>query len=192
MTCNDEADLLKLGKRLPPNTQMPMSNNYRPKLAVSPELSSPQFYTYQQLIVILSWMVELSRIDIHLLVSLLAQHLALSRMGHLDQVYHMFAFLKAHHCSCIILDDTVPHIDEAHFPKVDWKEFYPDAVEAIPSSAPEPLDNPVTLSCFVDADHAWNQVTRCSHTGIIIFYNRAPIIWFSKQQNTVETSTFGS
>jgi hypothetical protein len=35
-------------------------------------------------------------------------------------------------------------------------------------------------------------VTRRSHTAIIIFVNRAPIIWFSKCQNTVETSTFGS
>ena len=28
--------------------------------------------------------------------------------------------------------------------------------------------------------------------GILIFCNRAPIIWFSKRQNKVETSTFGS
>ncbi len=48
------------------------------------------------------------------------------------------------------------------------------------------------MSCFIDADHAGNKVTRCSHTGVIIFCNKAPIIWFSKHQNTVETSTFGS
>ena len=27
---------------------------------------------------------------------------------------------------------------------------------------------------------------------MIIFVNRAPIMWFSKRQNTVESSTFGS
>jgi hypothetical protein len=48
------------------------------------------------------------------------------------------------------------------------------------------------VSCFVDANHAGDRVTRRSHIGIIIFVNRAPIIWYSKQQNTVETSTFGS
>jgi hypothetical protein len=48
------------------------------------------------------------------------------------------------------------------------------------------------MTCFVDSDHAGNRVTRRSHTGILIFLNRAPIIWFSKAQNTVETSTFGS
>ena len=31
-----------------------------------------------------------------------------------------------------------------------------------------------------------------SHTGIIIFFQNAPIIWFSKRQNTVEAETFGS
>jgi hypothetical protein len=184
--------LAKVGKRLPPNVPTPLSSNYRPELDVSPELSTSKYHTYQQLIGILWWMVELGRIDIHLPVSLLAQRLALPREGHLDLAYHIFAFLKAHHCSRILLDDTVPSIDHKRFPIVDWKEFYPDAVEAIPPNAPEPLGNPVTLSCFIDADHAGNQVTRRSHTGVIIFCNRAPIIWFSKHQNTVETSTFGS
>jgi len=100
--------------------------------------------------------------------------------------------LKAHLRSRIILDDTTPRVDESRFPKVDWKAFYPDAQEAIPSNAPEPLGNPVVLSCFVVADHAGNKVTRSSHTGIILFCNRAPIVWFSKRQNTVETSSFGS
>ncbi len=48
------------------------------------------------------------------------------------------------------------------------------------------------ISCFVDADHAGNLVMRRSHSGIIIFCNKAPIMWYSKRQNTVETSTFGS
>jgi hypothetical protein len=48
------------------------------------------------------------------------------------------------------------------------------------------------MNCFVDADHAGNRVTRRSQTGILIFLNRSPIIWYSKAQNTVETSTFGS
>ena len=53
-------------------------------------------------------------------------------------------------------------------------------------------DNVVSTHCFVDADHAGNRVTRRSQTGILLFVNRAPIVWFSKRQNTVDTSTFGS
>ena len=50
----------------------------------------------------------------------------------------------------------------------------------------------VVILCFVDSDHAGCRVTRRSHTGVIIFVNRSPILWFSKRQNTVESSTFGS
>jgi hypothetical protein len=57
---------------------------------------------------------------------------------------------------------------------------------------PEPRGHPVIISAFVDANHAGNVVTRRSHTGILIFVQNAPIIWFSKKQNTVEAATFGS
>ena len=41
-------------------------------------------------------------------------------------------------------------------------------------------------------DLARNTVTRRSQRGILIFVNRAPIIWHSKRQNTVKASTFSS
>jgi hypothetical protein len=147
---------------------------------------------YQQLIGILCWAVELGRIDIHLSVALLAQYLAQSRRGHLHQVFHVFAYLKAHARSRIVLDPTLPFVDEQSFIEGDWTEFYVRAKEAIPPNAPEPRGKAITISCFVDADHSGNLVTRRSHTGILIFCNRAPILWFSKRQNTAETSTFGS
>jgi hypothetical protein len=46
--------------------------------------------------------------------------------------------------------------------------------------------------CFDNADHAGNCITRRSQTGILIFLNRAPIIRYSKAQNTIESSTFGA
>ena len=57
---------------------------------------------------------------------------------------------------------------------------------------PEPLGPALQTTSFVDANHAGNVVTRQSHTGIQIFINRAPVIAFSKRQNTCETSTFGA
>ena len=50
----------------------------------------------------------------------------------------------------------------------------------------------IALHCFVDADHASNKISRRSQTGIIIFGNKAPLIMYSKRQNSVQTSTFGS
>ncbi len=47
------------------------------------------------------------------------------------------------------------------------------------------------MACFVDSDHAGNCLTRRSHTGIILFLQNAPILTFSKKQNTCESSTYG-
>ena len=50
----------------------------------------------------------------------------------------------------------------------------------------------MSTHCFVDASHGSDRSTRRSQTGILVFCNRAPILWHSKKQTTVETSTFGS
>jgi hypothetical protein len=57
---------------------------------------------------------------------------------------------------------------------------------------PPPRGNAATTHCSVDADLAGNTVTRRSQTIILIFVNRVPVIWYSKRQNTVEVSKFGS
>ena len=72
------------------------------------------------------------------------------------------------------------------------KDMYPDAVEDFPPNAPPPRGNPVEINCFVDSDHAGDKITRRSQTGILLYLNSAPIIWYSKRQATVESSTFGS
>ena len=74
----------------------------------------------------------------------------------------------------------------------DWTEFYGDIKEEVPPDAPEPLGKFVKISGYVDSNHAGNVVTRRSHTGIFIFLNNALITAFSKRQNTVKGSTFGS
>jgi hypothetical protein len=64
--------------------------------------------------------------------------------------------------------------------------------EELPPKMPEPLGQSMNITAFVDANHAGNVVTRRSHTGAIIYLQNTPIIWHSRQQNTVETSMFGS
>ena len=125
--------------------------------------------------------------------TLMASHMMCPRAGHLEQTLHMFAYLKQFNRSRLVFDETEPDFaDTSTFVTADWAEFYPDAEEAIPLNVPEARGNSVMTSAFVDADHAGCKVTRRSHTGILIFVNRAPIFWFSKRQNTVESSTFGS
>ena len=57
---------------------------------------------------------------------------------------------------------------------------------------PEPRGKAVETHCFVDASRASEELQRRSQTGILIFINKAPIIFYSKRQNSVETSTFGA
>ena len=105
----------------------------------------------------------------------------------------MFAYLKHHKRSKMVFDDTIPVFDENTFRVCDWSKYYPDAEEAISHNAPEPRGNGVVTSTFVDADHAGCKAMWRSHTGVLCYMNnKAPILWYSKCQNTVETSTFGS
>jgi hypothetical protein len=169
-----------------------MTSNYRPETDVSGELKLTGIRYFQELIGILRWAVELGRIDIATEVSLLSSHLALPREGHLQQVYHIFGYLKARPKRTLAFDPFPPNIDESQFVKCDWHDFYRGATEPIPGDAPEPRGNLVSTHCFVDADHAGNLITRRSQSGILLFVNRAPILWYSKKQNTVKTSTFCS
>jgi len=73
-----------------------------------------------------------------------------------------------------------------------WEEAYPNAEEEVPKDMPEPKGMKACITCFMDAYHAHDKVTHHLVTGIIMFINNTPIKWISKQQRTVETSTYGS
>ena len=184
--------LERKGNSLPNKCVTPFSSGYRPELNVSPELKVDGMQYFQELIGMLRWACELGRLDILLEVSLLSAHLALPREGHLQQALHIFGYLKCRPKRKLAFDPDHPQVDERRFKRYDWFDFYRDAKEAIPDNMPEPRGNVVTTHCFVDADLAGNVKTRRSQTGILIFVNRAPILWHSKKQNTVESSTFGA
>lgn len=187
-----ELELQQVNKRLSPKAKTPYVTGYRPEMDTSPLLGDVQANYYQNLIGILRWSVELGRIDIYYEVATLSSFLVQPRHGHLEQVFHIFAYLKSHDRSKMVFDDSTILLDESRFVKQDWTTFYRDAAEKIPPNAPTPRGRGVDMHAFVDADHAGNRVTRRSHTGILVFLNNAPILWFSKKQNTVETSSFGS
>jgi hypothetical protein len=85
------------------------------------------------------------------------------------------------------------NFDHFEWTSKDWKCFYPDIDgETLPPKMPEPRGRSVTITMFCDASHATDLVTRHSTTGIVFFLNSTPIHWYSKRQNTIESSTFGS
>jgi hypothetical protein len=161
----------KLLKRPP----APFAGGVKPELDESPELDPGKANFYQSQIGILRWCVELGRIDIITEVSMLSTYLCLPREGHLDAVFHVFAYLVLHQNSRVVFDPTYPSIDMGDFIKTDWKFMYGDVKEMIPPDAPAPHGKEVDLRLFVDSDHAGEQFTRRSRTGYMIYLNMAPI-----------------
>ena len=110
----------KQGLGMLPKVKSPWPWNYRPKVDVSTELYSIQASYYQSLIGILCWILELGRSDIVMETSAIASMMVLPREGHLDAVFHMFAFLKRKHNGVMVFDQTEPEIDINKFPHEDW------------------------------------------------------------------------
>ena len=180
--------------KLPGRAKSPLGSNYRPEIDLSDELDPVMAAYYQSLIGILRWAVELGRVDITCEVSMMASHLALPREGHLQQLFHIFGYLKRNHNSEMVFDPSDPQVDMNQFPRQDWEstEFGNDLSEDLPRNAPEPRGIGFVMRAFVDADHAGDSITRKSRTGFIVYLNCAPIYWLSKKQNGIETSSFGS
>jgi len=170
----------------------PLPTNFHPEIDTTAYLESDEAHYYLSLIGILQWINELGCIDICHAVTLMSRFNSLPRKGHLQAVLRIYAYLKQHRQSKLVFDAELPDLADIEFIQHDWHEFYPDAQEEIADDAPPPLGRPVQLNVFCDAAHADDFVTRRSTTGIILFVNGTPTRWYSKQQNTVESSTYGS
>ena len=189
-----EAGLKGKAYKLVSKPKTPMTSNYHPEMDGTPELDAEDRRYYQELIGILRWSTEIGRVDILHEVSIMSQYQALPREGHLQEVLRIIAYLKSRPKLTIFMDPRIPPLDLGMFPDrtEEFKEYYRDAEELMPYDAPVPRGRPVMITAYVDASHASNRITRRSHSGFIVFVNRAPILWYSKRQQTVETSAFSA
>jgi hypothetical protein len=181
--------------KLNSKARTPMSSSsFVPELDGTPELEADEVRYFQELIGMLRWVTELGRVGILHKVLLLSQYQASPREGHMEQVMHIFSLLKRKPKLSIYLDPSLPGVDHGDFKtkRSDFAEQYQDAEEPMPHDMPHPRGRPVTTTMFVDASHAANKKTRRFHSGFLLFVNRAPIFWFRKIQQTVESSTFSS
>ena len=101
--------------KIPSKAETPLTTSYSPELDVSPELMPRHSAYYQSLIGILRWIVELGRIDICLEVSMMSSHLGMPRKGHLDQVLHIFAYLRKYHNTELVYDPSDPVVEQDVF-----------------------------------------------------------------------------
>ena len=189
-----EAALKDKRYKLMSKANTPMTSSFIPELDGSPELGDDNCQLFQELIGMLRWSTEIGRVDILHEVSILSQYQATPREGHLQEVLHIVSYLKKNPKLTIYMDPRILPLDLSAFLDCRdyFREYYRDAEEIMPFDMPQARGRLVMILAYVDALHGTNKVTRKSHTGYIIFVNRAPILWYSKRQQTVETSAFSS
>ena len=90
------------------------------------------------------------------------------------------------------LPQFYPTIDMDVFKPNDWKSFYGNVVESIPSNEPESRGKDVDLRLYVDSDHAGEKRTRRLRTGFFVFMNTALVQWFSETTDHDRNLSFRS
>ena len=88
---------LKISKSnctLPSHCDTPMDTIYHTSEDVTKEMNAEGLQVYQELIGILRWEVKIGRVYILLEVYLLSSQLVLPHVGHLQDVYIVFGYLK--------------------------------------------------------------------------------------------------
>ena len=91
---NVEERLALAAKRLPTKCKTPMVTKYAPEMDVTAELKADDIQYFQEFIGVIQWACEIGRVNILLETSLLSTHLASPRIGHLEQVFHIFGYLE--------------------------------------------------------------------------------------------------
>ncbi len=93
---------------------------------------------------------------------MMSSHMALPREGHLKELYHIFAYLKAHANAEMVFDPTPILPDKSLFEREDWSYSpygYKSLKEELPSNMPESHGQLMTMRVFVYADHAGDLVS---------------------------------
>jgi hypothetical protein len=84
------------------------------------------------------------------------------------------------------------HETQYEFLIPDFLQDYPDAKEEIYPGFIPPYGQILETTILVDSDHAHDQKTRRSLTGLIVFVGSTPVYWISKRQSTVASSTYAA
>jgi hypothetical protein len=58
----------------------------------------------------------------------------------------------------------------------DFLQIYRDTDAQLPHKIPIPRGRSLVMTAFVDASRASNKSTRRSHSGYVVFLNRAPVV----------------
>eukprot|EP00957_Ditylum_brightwellii_P201517 15326035-Ditylum_brightwellii.AAC.1 len=59
-------------------------------------------------------------------------------------------------------------------------------------NVPDAIFDELAITAHADVNHAHDKLTWCSITGLVIFIGRTPVMYQSKRQGAIESSTHGA
>ena len=91
-----------------------------------------------------------------------ASHMVSPRVGHMEQVLHIFSYLKSHHNTKMVFDPGEPDFDiDTTFPREDWSDtVYGEVQEELPHEMLEVRGSRFNIAIYVDSDHASDNLTQ--------------------------------
>ena len=149
---NLEEYFKKNGVSLKKLTNSTITNGYRYECDASAELNEADCSYYESLIGTLRWMLKIGRVYISCEFSVISIYVAITKEGHLQQLYNTFAYLKMYHNSILFLEPMYTDIMIEYFPKNNWMEFYGEMKELLPPDAPHDLGKEFIIKAFVDVN----------------------------------------
>jgi hypothetical protein len=172
----------------------PIKTGDHPEEDTSPTLNNELHTEYQSIMGMLQWMVSLCRIDICFAVSSLSRFCACPREGHLSRALRVWGYLKKYPSRSLRIDSKRFAIPGEVFDRelIDFTEQYAYAKEELDPRFPKPMGQELDVAIFFDSDHAHDKVTGRSISGVIVMVGSTPIVWKSKRQGAVQTSTYGA
>ena len=141
----------------------------------------------------LQWLVTLRRFDIHAQVATMSRFRAAPRQGHMDRLKRIYSCSIRTNDYVIRFRSDQPDYSFLPDQDFDWTySVYGNVQDILPDDMPEPLGEAVITTTTMDANLNHCLATGKSLTGYLHFAKITPVDWYSKQQATVETATYGS
>lgn len=177
------------------STPLPVGD-YHPELDTSALLDLNDHRIFQMLLGMLQWMVTIGKLELCQLVSCLNRFGACPREAHLDLAVCSFGYVKTTLHKQIAIDSRPMDFNRAspNFETLrpDFPRDYPDAKEEMDPGFPKSFEPVLQTTILVDADYVHDLKTRHSLTGLITFMGSTPVIWLSKRQGNIASSTYAA
>ena len=172
------------------------SKDCHPEMDTTPLLDLDGHRKFQMVLGMLQWLMSIGRPDLSQVVASLNRFGAAPREGHLELAIRAFGYIKQTPNKVIAIDSRpLPiHRNGPDFDALipDFLQDYPDAKEEIANHFPKPFGPAMETTILVDSDHAHDKATRKSLTGLLAYVGSTPVLWLSKRQGSIASSTYAA